>query len=55
MKKPLGTKARTREICPESGVWKLVSLPSTTVPVAKGNRMPAYNSLNVPWELIRYA
>ena len=40
--KPIGTTARTGEICPESGVWQVVSTPSTTAPIAKGNRMPPY-------------
>lgn len=55
MKKPIGTRARTGEVCPESGVWKAISTPSTTAPIAKGNRMPPYNNQAVYWELIRYA
>ena len=54
-KKPLGTKARTGENCPESGVWKVVGAPSTTAPIAKGNRMPPYDGNAVTWELISYA
>lgn len=41
-KAPIGTKAHTGEICPESGVWRAESTPSTTAPIAKGNRMPPY-------------
>lgn len=52
---PLGTKARTGEICPESGVWKVESSPSTTAPIAKGNRMPPYDGKAVTWVLIQYA
>ena len=52
---PLGTTARTGEICPESGVWQAVSTPSTTAPSAKGNRMPPYNGQAVSWKLIQYA
>lgn len=55
MKKPIGTKARTGEVCPESGVWKTISTLSTTVPIAQNNRMPPYNGVAVVWELIRYA
>lgn len=55
MKKPLGTTARTGEICPESGVWKVMGTPSTTAPIAKGNRMPPYGDRAVTWELVRYA
>lgn len=54
-KAPLGTKARTGENCPESGVWKVVGTPSTTAPISKGNRMPPYSGNAVTWELISYA
>jgi hypothetical protein len=54
-KMPIGTKARTGEICPESGIWKVVGYPTTTAPIAKGNRMPPYNGSAVTWELIQYA
>lgn len=54
-RKPIGTTARTGEICPESGVWQAQSTPSTTAPIAKGNRMPPYNGTAVTWKLIRYA
>ncbi|WP_172954704.1 hypothetical protein [Chryseobacterium camelliae] len=55
MKRPLGTKAKTGEDCPESGVWKVVGSPSTTAPISRGNRMPPYNGQAVNWELIQYA
>lgn len=55
MKQPIGTKARTGENCPESGVWKVVGTPSTTAPIAKGNKMPPYDGKAVTWELIQYA
>jgi len=42
-RKPLGTQAHTGEVCPESGVWKSLDSPSTTAPIAKGNRMPPHN------------
>lgn len=54
MRKPIGTTARTGETCPESGVWKPAS-GSTTAPIAKGNRMPPYNSQAVTWVLVQYA
>jgi hypothetical protein len=54
-KVPLGTTAKTGEVCPESGVWKVDSSPSTTAPIAKGNRMPPYNNRSVTWKLIAYA
>ena len=53
--KPIGTTARTGEKCPESGIWKVVGTPSTTAPIAKGNRMPPYNGKAVTWRLIQKA
>lgn len=55
MKMPIGTTASTGQICPESGVWKVVGSPSTTAPIAKGNRMPPYRNNAVTWKLITYA
>ncbi len=52
---PIGTRARTGEICPESGVWKVEGGHSTTAPIAKGNRMPPYDGKAVTWILIQYA
>lgn len=52
---PLGTKAKTGEICPESGVWRVVGPDSTTAPIAKSNRMPPYKNQAVTWELRSYA
>lgn len=52
---PVGTTARTGQICPESGVWKVVGSPSTTAPIAKGNTMPPYNNQAVTWQLIQLA
>jgi hypothetical protein len=54
-KKPIGTRAGTGESCPESGVWKVAGTPSTTAPIAKGNRMPPYGGRAVTWVLISYA
>jgi hypothetical protein len=52
---PIGTTAKTGENCPESGVWKVIGYPSTTAPIAKGNRMPPYNNQAVTWQLTQYA
>ena len=54
-KVPLGTIAKTGEVCPESGVWEVVGYPTTTAPIAKGNRMPPYNNQAVSWRLKAYA
>lgn len=54
-KKPIGTTAKTGETCPESGVWKVIGTPSTTAPIAIGNRMPPYGNQAVTWRLERYA
>lgn len=52
---PIGTTAKTGEKCPESGVWKVVGNPTTTAPIAKGNRMPPYKGKAVTWKLIQHA
>ena len=52
---PLGTKKRTGERCPESGVWKVDGSPSTTAPIAEGNVFPPYGGKAVYWILIQYA
>ncbi len=55
IQRPIGTTAKTGEICPESGVWESLDKPSTTAPIAKGDRMPPHNGYSVIWKLIRYA
>jgi hypothetical protein len=52
---PIGTRVHTGEICPESGVWKVEGTPTTTAPIARGNRMPPYNGKAVTWILVQYA
>lgn len=51
----VGATARTGEKCPESGVWKALSTPSTTAPIAKNNTMPPYNGQAVTWQLVQKA
>lgn len=55
MRYPIGTTASTGQTCPESGVWRVVGVPSTTAPIAKGNRMPPYGGNRVTWILAAYA
>jgi len=54
-KKPIGPTGRTGEICPESGVWKVMGSPSTTAPISEGNKFPPYANKGVTWKLISYA
>ena len=54
-KVPLGTTQKTGENCKESGVWKVVGTPTTTAPIAKGNKFPPYSGKAVTWQLIQYA
>lgn len=54
-KLPLGTKVSTGQSCPESGIWRVFGTPSTTAPIAIGNRMPPYEGRSVVWELKQYA
>lgn len=51
---PIGTKRRTGEICPESGVWK-VEYGTKTIPLAKGNVFPPADNRAVTWVLTQYA
>lgn len=51
----VGIFAHTGENCPESGVWQVVGTPTTTAPIAKGNRMPPYGGKAVTWKLIQIA
>ena len=53
-KAPLGTTAQTGQICPESGKWIVVGTPTTSAPIAKGNRMPPYGGKAVTWKLTEY-
>jgi len=53
--KSIGTTAKTGEVCPESGVWEVVGSPTTTAPIAKGNRFPPYQGKAVTWRLKSYA
>jgi hypothetical protein len=55
MAEPLGITRRTGQTCPESGVWRVVEIPSTTAPIAKGNTFPPYNNIAVTWQLVQYA
>jgi len=54
-KAPLGTRGRTGERCPESGVWKVEGTPSTTAPIAKYNVFPPFSGRAVTWVLIAHA
>ncbi|MDA7979163.1 MAG: glutamine--tRNA ligase/YqeY domain fusion protein [Pirellulales bacterium] len=53
---PLGTKARTGEKCPETGVWKVAGAPAgpaanEIVKVNRGAKMPAHGEKSITWEL----
>lgn len=52
---PIGTRVRTGERCPESGIWKVEGYPTTTAPIAKNNVMPPYAGKAVIWTLTQYA
>ncbi len=53
---PLGTRRKTGETCPESGVWKVDDpVASTTAPISKGNTFPPYRGKSVYWKLSQYA
>jgi len=53
---PIGTKCKTGEKCPESGIWKVDDRwDTTTAPIAKGNVFPPYKGKAVTWILTQYA
>lgn len=54
MRTPIGTRARTGEVCPESGIWRPEGTRGSA-PIAKGNRMPPYHDKAVAWILIQHA
>ena len=55
LKKPFGTKVRSGELCPESGIWRSVTTPSKSTSIAQGRTMPQYRARNIHWKLIRYS
>lgn len=55
MKKPIGITAKSGEICPESGVWKVQGYPSAIMPIGQGKLMPSHDGHGVQWELLSYA
>jgi hypothetical protein len=56
LKEPLGSIARTGEVCPESGMWKTKKEPPTsTMPFNKGVKMPHYEGRAIIWKLVSYA
>lgn len=50
-KKRIGShyRALSGESCPVSGVWSVEEMPSQTISVAKGNRMPPFAGRVVVW------
>jgi hypothetical protein len=51
---PLGTIAKTSEICPENGEWESIGVPKALVPVTKGFKMPLVKGRSVNWKLVKY-
>lgn len=51
----LGTRVRTGERCPETGVWRVVGTPSASALIAEGAPMPTYREKEVTWELTLHA
>lgn len=50
----VGTRVRTGQSCPESGVWRVADVPAATAPIAIHNVMPPYRGQAVTWELVRH-
>ena len=54
-KKPLGTIARTGELCPEDGIWKTDKKPTTSIQYKKDLKMPAIEGKPMIWKLVSYS
>jgi TIR domain len=54
MRTPLGTKAKTGEICPENGEWESIGLPKALLRVTAGFKMPFVKGRSVNWKLVKY-
>jgi hypothetical protein len=48
----IGTKVRTGNICPISGIWRVPNESASDTPVVEGKVMPTYNGQDVTWELV---
>jgi hypothetical protein len=53
-KKPLGTIARTGELCPEEGIWKTQEKPTTSIQFIKNIKMPGIQGRPMIWKLVSY-
>lgn len=51
---PLGTRRRTGEVCPETGVWKAMEPTSPPSPLKRGDILPPYTGKRVTWMLVHY-
>jgi len=54
LRKPLGTIARSGEKCPETGIWKTSTRPTTSIPFNEGVKMPSYEGKPMIWKLVSY-
>jgi nucleoside 2-deoxyribosyltransferase len=55
IRRPLGMKVKSNEICPETGAWQSLTTPTSILVIQEGMIMPQFKSINVKWKLIRYA
>ena len=48
----IGTKVRTGDVCPITGIWQVPKVPASHTPVVKDKAMPTYGGQNVTWKLV---
>ena len=48
----IGTKVRTGDICPVTGIWRVPKVSASEAPVVKGKVMPTYSGHDVVWILV---
>jgi hypothetical protein len=53
MRVALGTRLRTGDVCPQTGIWRVLKVAASSTPVLQGKPMPPYGGRSVMWELIQ--
>jgi hypothetical protein len=49
----LGIRLRTGDVCPQSGIWRVVTEAASDTPIHQGQAMPDHGGRSVIWELVQ--
>jgi len=53
---PIGGIVATGQICPETGLWKVVgATPQVIRRIVKGETMPPHNGKNAGWQFLQHS